>query len=93
MLQNGPFTELKIDKSLVSSLKNSEQTAIIVQSIIKMTNRLSIQVVAEGIEDTDTKAALVKMKCLIGQGYLFSKPMSGSDVIQWMKNHNREIYN
>ena len=93
MLQNGPFTELKIDKSFVSSLKNSEQTAIIVQSIIEMTNRLSIQVVAEGIEDTDTKAALVKMKCLIGQGYLFSKPMSGSDVIQWMKNHNREIYN
>jgi EAL domain-containing protein (putative c-di-GMP-specific phosphodiesterase class I)/ActR/RegA family two-component response regulator len=86
MLQNGPFTELKIDRAFVSTIHCNEQSRIIVQSIVEMAKRLELLVVAEGIEDKITQDALTKMHCLIGQGYFFSKPMPAHLVNDWLTN-------
>ena len=84
MLQNGPFTELKIDRAFVSTIHCNEQSRIIVQSIIEMAKRLELSIVAEGIEDQITQDNLTKMGCLIGQGYYFSKPMPPNQVNNWL---------
>ncbi len=86
MLQNGPFTELKIDRAFVSTIHCNEQSRIIVQSIVEMAKRLELLVVAEGIEDQITQEGLTKMNCLIGQGYFFSKPMPAHLVNDWLTN-------
>jgi|MDSY01.2.fsa_nt_gb EAL domain-containing protein (putative c-di-GMP-specific phosphodiesterase class I)/ActR/RegA family two-component response regulator len=86
MLQNGPFTELKIDRAFVSTIHCNEQSRIIVQSIVEMAKRLELSVVAEGIEDKITQDGLTKMNCLIGQGYFFSKPMPAHLVNDWLTN-------
>jgi EAL domain-containing protein (putative c-di-GMP-specific phosphodiesterase class I) len=92
MLQNGPFTELKIDRSFVSAINVNEQTAIIVQSVIDMANRLNLHVVAEGIEDEQIKTTLIHMNCSIGQGFLFSKPMSAQELILWANHFERDTH-
>lgn len=86
MLQNGPFTELKIDRAFVSTIHGNEQSRIIVQSIVEMAKRLELSVVAEGIEDKITQDTLTKMNCFIGQGYFFSKPMPAHLVNDWLTN-------
>ncbi|PAJ74687.1 hypothetical protein CJF42_08975 [Pseudoalteromonas sp. NBT06-2] len=86
MLQNGPFTELKIDRSFISGLHNNKQDRIIVQSIIQMANQLNISIVAEGIEDQNTLTQLLAMNCQIGQGYFFSRPMSHNETSIWLDN-------
>jgi EAL domain-containing protein (putative c-di-GMP-specific phosphodiesterase class I)/ActR/RegA family two-component response regulator len=86
MLQNGPFTELKIDRAFVSTIHCNEQSKIIVQSIVEMAKRLELSVVAEGIEDKITQDGLTKMNCFIGQGYFFSKPMPAHLVNDWLTN-------
>ncbi len=86
MLQNGPFTELKIDRAFISTIHCNEQSRIIVQSIVEMAKQLELAVVAEGIEDKVTKDGLTSMHCQIGQGYFFSKPMPASQVSKWLTN-------
>jgi EAL domain-containing protein (putative c-di-GMP-specific phosphodiesterase class I) len=86
MLQNGPFTELKIDRAFISTIHCNEQSKIIVQSIVEMAKRLELSIVAEGIEDQITQDGLTKMNCLIGQGYFFSKPMPANQVNDWLNN-------
>ena len=85
MLQNGPFTELKIDRAFVSSVGCSEQSRIIVQSIVAMAQRLNMDVVAEGVEDQATVKELIETNCLIGQGYWFGRPIPREDVNTWLK--------
>jgi sensor c-di-GMP phosphodiesterase-like protein len=58
MLQNGPFTELKIDRAFISTIHCNEQSKIIVQSIVEMAKRLELSIVAEGIEDQITQDGL-----------------------------------
>lgn len=86
MLQNGPFTELKIDRAFISELDKSDQSRIIVNSVVQMAKKLNLNVVAEGIEEQTIVDELIKMNCLTGQGYLFSRPMPLQDVIIWLEN-------
>jgi len=93
MLQNGPFTELKIDRSFISAINNNEQASIIVQSIIEMANRLKLNLVAEGIEEEATKVKLMDMSCNIGQGYLFGKPMPAQKIIESAPTRLNKFFN
>jgi EAL domain-containing protein (putative c-di-GMP-specific phosphodiesterase class I) len=89
MLQNGPFTELKIDRAFISPVDRSEQARIIVQSIVQMAKRLNLTVVAEGIEAQTIVSELIKIDCLIGQGYFFSKPMPANELMDWLSNWSK----
>ena len=60
----------------------------IVTAIIAMSQRLNLTVVAEGIETTAQKDFLRELKCGIGQGLLFSKPLLPADLQVWMKGQN-----
>ncbi|RDW21354.1 diguanylate cyclase [Oceanobacillus arenosus] len=71
---------LKIDKSLVKDIPSEQDSTEIVASIIQLAHRLSIQVVAEGIETKEQKELLLKLECERMQGYLFSKPVSEENI-------------
>ncbi len=55
---------------------NDEQALNIVTTIIELAHSLKFQIVAEGIETLQQKDRLQELGCQIGQGYLFSKPLS-----------------
>jgi EAL domain-containing protein (putative c-di-GMP-specific phosphodiesterase class I) len=80
-LQRLPIDTLKIDRSFVSRIQNRPNgNRNIVEAIISLAHRLDMIVVAEGIETLEQYTILLDMNCPFGQGYLFSKPLSRSQV-------------
>ncbi|SHM97232.1 putative bifunctional diguanylate cyclase/phosphodiesterase [Roseibium suaedae] len=70
-----PFDTLKIDRSFVMSMAESEDRRIIVQLILMMAKQLRMQTVAEGIETETQLAALKEWGASYGQGFLWSTPV------------------
>lgn len=77
---------IKIDPSFVSNLAEGTDGITLCGAIIAMAHKLGIQVIAEGIETPQQMQALQSVACDFGQGYLFSKPISGSELENSIKN-------
>ncbi|KGQ20276.1 Diguanylate cyclase [Lysobacter dokdonensis DS-58] len=71
-----PADEIKIDRSFVALLTESPETMGLVTNIITLAHSLSLQVVAEGVEEEDQAKLLRLLRCDAMQGYLFGRPMS-----------------
>ncbi|MDJ0832320.1 MAG: EAL domain-containing protein [Gammaproteobacteria bacterium] len=67
-----PIDALKIDRSFVSG---SQQSAIVLETIIALGKALGIHVVAEGVETEQQKGALIESGCDVLQGYLLGRPL------------------
>jgi len=70
-----PVSYLKIDRSFINRMIESEENSEIVNTIIKLAQSLKIKVVAEGIETGAQLAQLKILSCEYGQGYFFAKPL------------------
>ncbi|MCL6604428.1 MAG: DUF4084 domain-containing protein [Paenibacillus sp.] len=81
-LKHLPIDYLKIDKSFVNDITTCSKDEAIVQTIVDMGHHLKINIVAEGIENEQQLRSLVKLRCNVGQGYYFSKPLPPSQVEQ-----------
>ncbi len=69
------FDVLKIDKSYVSRLADSPDDATITSSMIAMGRQLRLEVVAEGVEDTQQLEWLRRWGCTTIQGFVYSRPL------------------
>jgi diguanylate cyclase (GGDEF)-like protein/PAS domain S-box-containing protein len=86
-LQRLPIDTLKVDRSFVSRIQSEpDGNRNIVEAIISLAHRLDMIVVAEGVETEKQLAILQEMNCQLGQGYLFSKPLSKPKVDELIKN-------
>lgn len=83
-LRHLPISSLKIDRLFVKDMLQNEQDAIIVRSTIGLAHNLSLQVIAEGVEDGETCSVLEEMGCDLAQGYYLSKPCSWSEIQEWL---------
>jgi EAL domain-containing protein (putative c-di-GMP-specific phosphodiesterase class I) len=79
-LHSFPFDALKIDRSFVGRITESEQSLQIVRTIIELARVLGMDVVAEGIETVEQYLVLLKLGCRFGQGFLFARPMTADAV-------------
>ncbi len=84
-LQRLPVVEIKADKSFVMTMSSVKDDAVIVRSIIDLARNLSLKVVAEGVEDEATTKLLIAYGCDEAQGYHFSRPIAGDDVVEWLE--------
>jgi EAL domain-containing protein (putative c-di-GMP-specific phosphodiesterase class I) len=75
-----PVDVLKIDRSFIDQLEAPEGTRPIVEAVISLAQRLSLTVVAEGVETEAQHAILDKAGCHEYQGYLFARPMNAADA-------------
>ncbi|MBI3513629.1 MAG: EAL domain-containing protein [Proteobacteria bacterium] len=73
-------TTLKIDRSFVQAMAESDQGVEIVRTIIMLARTLKMSVVAEGIETRAQCDVLRALSCDYGQGYYFAKPLSADDA-------------
>jgi EAL domain-containing protein (putative c-di-GMP-specific phosphodiesterase class I) len=86
-LQRLPIETLKVDRSFVSRISTeTDGNRNIVEAIISLAHRLDMIVVAEGVETEEQFAILLEMNCQLGQGYLFSKPLSKPKVDELIEN-------
>lgn len=83
-LRNMPVNLVKIDQSFVRNIVHSKEDRAIVQSILELAHSLGKEVVAEGVEDTQSLNILKEMKCNKIQGYHFAQPMAFEDFIPWL---------
>jgi EAL domain-containing protein (putative c-di-GMP-specific phosphodiesterase class I) len=70
-----PVDEIKIDKSFVLRMLESEKDHAIVKAVIDLAHNFSLKVVAEGVENLDIANRLAELRCDILQGYVFDRPL------------------
>ena len=75
-----PIDHLKIDRSFVIDLHQSEQRLAIVRAIIGMSKALGVSVIAEGVESSEIVHMLASQGCDAYQGYYFSKAKTADDI-------------
>ncbi len=83
-LNQFPISTIKIDRSFIRHLASDEKAAEITQTIVALGHRLGVNVLAEGVEETDQLDLLKKWSVDQIQGFLFAKPLSESDVVESM---------
>ncbi|WP_293030244.1 EAL domain-containing protein [Pandoraea sp.] len=83
-LQKLPVDDLKIDRSFVMDMSDSEASKTIVRSIISLAHSLGITVTAEGIETEETLALLRGAGCDFAQGYFIGRPMPFDALLDWI---------
>jgi EAL domain-containing protein (putative c-di-GMP-specific phosphodiesterase class I)/FixJ family two-component response regulator len=79
-----PFSEIKVDKSFVTTAIQSKESRTVVRSIVDLGRSLGIQVVAEGVEDAETLEYLRQIGCDLAQGYFIGAPMQSDAIARWM---------
>ena len=89
LLARMPVHEMKVDRSFVLALASDAGYAAIVRSAIDMGHSLGLKVVAEGIETQSIADRLRELRCDIGQGYLYARPMPAQDFAAWLEGKPR----
>jgi len=86
-LQQMPIDNLKIDRSFIKNLHNSDKDKAFVQAIVTMAHTLGLKIVAEGVEHEEQLAFLEKINCEIAQGFMFSKPVPHHKLAALLNNN------
>ena len=76
-----PVDELKIDRSFIDEIPDNAKRNAIVATIIYLSESLGIQTVAEGVENDSQLQFLKKNRCHQYQGYLFSQPLTNTELL------------
>jgi diguanylate cyclase (GGDEF)-like protein/PAS domain S-box-containing protein len=85
-----PIKTLKIDRSFVLGLDDSESSLPIVNSIIALAQSLNMDTVSEGVETESQALRLAKLGSNQLQGYLFSRPMPAEDATYYLINEKNK---
>jgi diguanylate cyclase (GGDEF)-like protein/PAS domain S-box-containing protein len=81
-LQQFPISSLKIDKSFVRHVATNPDDATLVATIVQLGRNMNMDIVAEGVEETEQLAFLQTLDCTYAQGLLFGDPMSSDNYLQ-----------
>jgi diguanylate cyclase (GGDEF)-like protein len=77
-LQQLPVDELKIDRSFIARLTQSAEGETLVHTLVQLGKALSIETLAEGIEQEGELTALQHERCDSGQGFLYARPLDAA---------------
>lgn len=79
-LQKLPIDVLKIDKAFVHGLGRNQGDAEIVRLILALAKTLNLETIAEGVESREHIVELKRLGCYLGQGYVFSPPITAEEA-------------
>ena len=82
-----PFSELKLDRSLVQGVSTVPKQAARVRAVIDICKQRDLVVTAEGVERSADAEFLRQVGCDHAQGYMFAKPLPAAELAHWMRRH------
>lgn len=88
-LRRLPIDELKIDGSFIAGMASEPGQMAVVRSIVDLAETLHLETVAEGIEGDAQLQALRGLSAQMGQGFLFSKPLSAEELPRALTQRTR----
>jgi diguanylate cyclase (GGDEF)-like protein/PAS domain S-box-containing protein len=88
-LQKLPIDVLKIDKTFVRGLGQNQGDTEIVRLILALAHTLNLDTIAEGVETQEHIVELKKLGCYMGQGYIFSSPVSTEEAEKLIRTSRR----
>lgn len=80
------FDRVKIDQSFIQDMSSRPESRAIIKAAIGLGEDMGIGTIAEGVETDEQLANLLKEGCSHAQGFLFSVPRPGSDVLEMIAN-------
>jgi diguanylate cyclase (GGDEF)-like protein/PAS domain S-box-containing protein len=83
VLHQYKLTALKIDRSFMVDMHQKRQQDML-YTIMLLANRLSLHIVAEGVETEQQRTLLAELGCAEGQGYWFASPMSAEELEHYL---------
>ena len=83
-LRRLPLDRVKIDRSFVMNMDESENDATIVRSTIDLARNLGLETVAEGVETATAEGTLAELGCPIAQGFFIGRPMPSDAFARWL---------
>jgi len=78
-LQRFPVDALKIDRSFITRLREDADGETLIRTLVQLGKSLSIETLAEGIEQAHELTLLRQESCDVGQGFLFARPLGVED--------------
>ncbi len=75
-----PVDILKVDKSFVDGVSEGGEASALTAAVIELAGILNLKPVAEGIERADQLQRLLELRCDLGQGYFFAKPLRQAEL-------------
>jgi EAL domain-containing protein (putative c-di-GMP-specific phosphodiesterase class I) len=75
-----PFSEVKIDRSLISAIDYVQLQQAMLSAVIRLSDATGIMVVVEGVERSRQRQMLLTLGCRHGQGYQLSAPLSEQEL-------------
>jgi len=79
-LKRLPLDRLKIDRSFIHGIPADGDDAAIVETIIVMTHKLGLRVIAEGVETLEQRLQLLRQGCDEVQGFLLAAPVPAAQI-------------
>ncbi len=86
-----PVDIIKIDKTFVDHLEPGSVSTTIVESLIRIAEKMHIRIVAEGVETEEQIAQLRASGCLLGQGYVFSQAVDRDRTTKLLLEHGQNV--
>jgi diguanylate cyclase (GGDEF)-like protein len=86
-LQKFPVDALKIDRSFISGLTNKGEGEALIHTLVQLGKALSIETLAEGIEQTQELSLLRDERCDSGQGFLFARPLDVAATEEFLESY------
>jgi diguanylate cyclase (GGDEF)-like protein/PAS domain S-box-containing protein len=86
-----PIDVLKVDKSFIDRVASDAQGASVTEAIIAMSHTMNLSTVAEGVEVAEQAAWLRQVRCPIGQGYYWSRPVDEDGVRELLARPTNEL--
>ena len=84
-LKSFPLDQIKIDRSFVQDLPDSNDAASIARAIVSMGHSLGLRVIPEGVETFAQARFLARIGCEHAQGFLYCKPLPAEEFAAWVK--------
>lgn len=86
-----PVSRIKIDRSFVTNVDRDPDQQRMIAAIVTMAERLGLETLAEGVENSGEHAMLAQLGCSHVQGFGIARPMPFHDTLSWMADHQAKL--